>query len=94
MIELYMNQSLTWKHSVSVNEYNESTFSTSTIKGRKETGHKIVRDKHGEEVVSSARVFTQSLVVCDDFIDDELVLSVESGIDLDGSVGYYTVYLK
>lgn len=94
MIGNYANQSLVWNHVLTINDYNEAaTYSTATIKGRMETGHKLVRNNKGEEVVSSARVFTESAVECGDLIDEKLVISVESTIKLNGSVGYYTVFL-
>lgn len=89
----YANQSLTWKHVTSINSFNEPTYSTSTIKGRLETGHKLIRNRQGQETVSSARVFTESAVVVNDLIDNRQVVSVESAINLGGTVGYYTVYL-
>lgn len=90
----YANQSLTWKHVTTVNKYNEPTYAKAAIiKGRKETGHKLIRDAKGQETVSSARVFTESAVTINDLIDDKLVISVESAIGLNGAVQYYTVYL-
>lgn len=93
MISAYINQSLTWKHVSSINEYNEATYTTSTIKGRKETGFKMIRDAQGQETVSSAQVFTKSAVVVNDKIDDKLVIAVDSQITLGGSVSFYEVYL-
>lgn len=93
MLKEYMNQSLSWKHAASVNEYNESTYTTTTIKGRKETGHKLVKNAAGEDTVSSARVFTESAIIVDDLIDDTLIISVESAVDLGGTVQFYTGYL-
>jgi hypothetical protein len=89
----YANQSLTWKHVTAISKYSEKTYTSTTIKGRKETGHKLIRDAHGKETVSSARVFTESAVTVDDLIDDKLVIAVESNILLNGSIGYYTVHL-
>ena len=93
MLAEYLNQSLTWKHIASVNEYNESTYTSTTIKGRKETGHKLVKNAQGEDAVSSARVFTESAIVIDDLIDDTAIISVESCVDLDGTIQFYTGYL-
>jgi hypothetical protein len=93
MISNYANQSLEWKQAGTPNAYNEPTYTTLTICGRKETGHKLVRNKKGEEVVSSARVFTESAVECGDLIDDRLAISVEVSIGIDGKEKYRTVYL-
>lgn len=93
MLKEYMSQSLTWKHIASINEYNEPIYTTTTIKGRKETGHKLVKNAAGEDTVSSARVFTGSAIIIDDLIDDTLIISVESAVDLAGVVQFYAGYL-
>jgi len=93
MISSYLNQSLTWKHAGTPNEYNESTYTTTTIKGRKENGVKLVRNKQGEETVSTACVFTTSAVSVDDLIDDRLVIDVLSNPTLNGTNLFYEVYL-
>ena len=94
MINSYTNQTLTLKRPSTPNEYNEATYSSISIKGRLENGYKLIRNKQGEETVSSARVFTKTLVQVDDMINDMLVISSEPLTDLDGSTGFYTVYLK
>ena len=93
MIDAYMNQSLAWKSVTSINEYNEPVYTTTTIKGRKETGHKLIRNNQGQEVISSARVFTKSVISNNDLIDGQQVISVESAVGLDGTVKFYTVHL-
>lgn len=94
MIKAYTNQTLILKKPTSVNEYNEATYSSTSIKGRLENGYKLIRNKQGEETVSSARVFTKTLVQVDDMINDMLVISSEPLTDIDGKTGFYTVYLK
>lgn len=89
----YTNQSLTLKHAGVPNEYNEVTYTTSTIKGRKETGNKLVRNGSGEETVSSAVVFTESPIIEDDLIDGDLVIAVESAVDLSGTIKFYKAWL-
>lgn len=93
MLGSYANQSLVWKHVATTNKYGESTYTTSTIKGRKETGHKLIRNDKGQETVSSARVFTESAITVNDLIDDKLVISVESAVSLSETVQFYTGYL-
>ena len=51
MIEAYTNQTLILKKPASVNEYNEATYSSTSIKGRLEK-YKLIRNKQGEETVS------------------------------------------
>ena len=94
MINNYTNQTLTLKRPSTPNEYNESTYTSTKIKGRLENGYKLIRNKQGEETVSSARVFTKTLVQVDDMINDMLVISPEPLTDIDGKTGFYTVYLK
>ena len=95
MLELdnYFNQSLTWKHVASINDSNEPTYITSTIKGRKETGNNLVRNAQGQEVVSSAAIFTGSAIANNDKIDGRLVISVDAMINLNGTIKFYEVYL-
>ena len=93
MLANYANQPLTWKHVTAVSKYDEKTYASTTVKGRKETGFKLIRDAQGKETVSSARVFTESAVTIDDLIDDKLAIAVESNVALNGTVQYYTVYL-
>ena len=93
MMGKYFNQSLTWKHAGALNDYGEPTYTTTTIKGRKENGFKVITDKMGKQVVSSAQIFTLSSVLVDDVIDNQLVLAVEDNVKLNGSNLYNTVYL-
>lgn len=94
MLDAYANQNLTWKSVASVSKYNEPTYSSVTIKGRKETGNKLILNAEGQEVISSARVFTESAVANNDLIDDSKVIQVNKNIGLDGSIVFYEVYLK
>ncbi len=94
MLDVYANQNLTWKAVTSINKYNEPTYSSVTIKGRKETGNKLILNAEGQEVISSARVFTESAVANNDLIDNSKVIQVTANINLDGTVAFYEVYLK
>lgn len=94
MLGNYANQNLTLIHYASTNQYNEGANPiTSTIKGRKETGNKLVRNKEGQEVVSSACVFTDSVIIGGDLIDNDLVTSVNPAIDLSGTIKFYKAWL-
>ena len=93
MIGDYANQSLTLKKVTATSEYNEKTYTTSTIKGRKETGFRLIRNQFGQETISSATVFTATLVNVDDLIDDKLVIASIPQVGLGGTVQYYEVYL-
>ena len=94
MLENYANQDLSWKSVLSLNKYNEPTYSTTTIKGRKETSNKMVRTASGQETIAVSCVFTKSLVLVNDLIDGKLVIMVDNSVDLDGTTLFYEVYLK
>ena len=92
---IYYNQLLSWKHVLTTSKYNETATSTTTnIKGRKEQRTKLVRNSRGEEVVSSGRVFTDTAIFPDDYIDGGLILSVEPVISLNGTVHHYEANLQ
>lgn len=94
MLGNYANQSLTLIHYASRNQYDEGVSpTTTTIKGRKETGNKLVRSSTGQEVVSSAVVFTGSSVTEGDLIDGDLVAAANPQIDLNGQVVFYKAWL-
>lgn len=94
MLGNYANQSLTLIHYASINQYNEGTSpTTTTIKGRKETGNNLVRNKEGQEVVSTACVFTDSVITEGDLIDNDLVTAVNPAIDLSGQIRFYKAWL-
>ena len=98
MLESYANQLLTWKHVTGINEYNEPSYSTTPIRGRKEVGLKLVTNSQGhqagQEIVSSACVFTSSPVEAGDQLDGQSVITVDTNIGLSGAVAFYEVYLK
>ena len=93
MVDNYFNQTLTWETVASTNKYNEPAYTSTSIKGRKETGNKLVRNAQGQEVVSSAMVFTKSAIQNNDLIDGKKVISVEDMNMLDGDVMFYEVNL-
>lgn len=92
MITEYANQSLTWKVAGTPDQYNEITYTSSTIKGRKEINNRLIRNSEGEEVVSGSFIVTASAVAVGDMIDDKLVLRSEPLPDLDGTTVFYEVY--
>ena len=95
MLDLYANQSLTWVHVLARNEYDEiATSTTTTIKGRKEDGFKLVRNAQGEEVTSSAMVITIANIVVGDKLDGRTVIAVPNNAMLDGSNLFNGVYLQ
>lgn len=97
MITDYLNQTATWKTVSSVNEYNEPTFTSTTITCRMEYKRQMVRDAEGQEVVSEATLYTLSAVLPGDIITysarDWSVITVADEAQLDGSVMFRAVYM-
>lgn len=98
MLGDYANQTVSHKAKASVNSYNEPTYSTAAdIKCRLEFKRKLVRDKHGQEVISEATLYTETAITPDDVIThssiDWTVIAVEAHADLGGTVQYYEVML-
>ena len=97
MLDIYFNQTVTWKAVSSVNEYNEATTTSTSIPARFEYKRKKVRDKNGVEVISEAQCYTESAVKPDDIITydgvDWPVVTVENCVGLEGEVLFYEVML-
>lgn len=97
MLSDYLNQSITLKSKSSVNEYNEATYTTSTIKARFEYKRKMVTDRTGQKVISEAQCYTTTAVKPDDVISydgvDWPVIAVQNNADLDGTILFYEVIL-
>ena len=68
MLDVYMNQTVVWKSKSSTNEYNEATFTSTSIPARFEYKRKTVRDKLGIQVISEAVCYTESAIQPDDLI--------------------------
>jgi hypothetical protein len=94
MIRAYLNQSVTWKHVASLNTYNEPTYSSTTIKARKEGVNKLINNQTGQVAVSSTRIFTESAISVNDLIDDRQVLRVDAVVGVNGAISHYEVYLQ
>lgn len=88
------NQALTWQSVASINAYNEPTYTTATIYGRKEDGFRQIRNAQGEITVSSALVLTDSAVAVGGKIDGRIIIAVETIRDLGGAVDHYEAYLQ
>lgn len=95
MISQYANQNINWKKVKTTDGYDEvATYTEKIITGRKEDGFRLVRNSAGEETVSTGRVYTESAIQIDDYLDGRLVIAIETARQLNGTVGFYTVHLK
>ena len=93
MIEFYANQSLTWGKAGTPGQYNEPTYTETTIKGRKQSGFRMVRNAAGQEVVSSGVVYTASAIAVGDKIDDRLIIALGDAVGLGGAIEYRKGFL-
>lgn len=97
MLSHYTNQSITLKARTGQNEYNEPTYSTSTIKGRFIYKRQIIRNVQNEEIVSDAILYTMDTVSEGDIVvSDEkewVVRLVYPAIRLNGVKGFSKVVL-
>lgn len=90
---LYLNQDVAWETKTGQDFYNEPTYSSTSIKARKEKKRRMVRDAQGEEVISETTVYTQSGIGLEDMIDGEEIINASEWVDKDGSVIGYEVFL-
>ena len=94
MIKDYLNQTASHEAYSSINDYAEPSYSAAvSIACRKEGVNKLIRDAEGKEVVTSSRVFTETLINVKDRIDGRMILRVDPMPNLDGSISHYEVYL-
>lgn len=93
--EKYLNQQATWlQHTSEYDEYNNPvTAAAQTIPVRKVSKTKIVKDKNGKEVVSTATVMTVADLNVDDIIDGKPVIATEEARDRDGNLEGKLAYL-
>lgn len=97
MLSNYINQSVTLKTRTGQNEYNEPTYTSSTIKGRFIYKRELFRLENGEEVLSNAILYTMSTVSEGDNITADsknwVVRSVYPAVKLNGIQGFSKVVL-
>lgn len=97
MLDMYTNQTITWKQKVSVNDANKATYTTSTLKGRFIYKRNLIRTATDEQIMSDAILYTKTVIVEGDVIvadsKDWKVRFVYPWRELDGSVLGYKVVL-
>ena len=97
MMGIYLNQTVTLKTKTTVNEYNESSYTTASVKARFEYKRRLLRDASGEEIMCLAIVYLNSYVKPDDLISfdnrDWTVKTVSNYYGLMGNLIGYEVGL-
>lgn len=95
MIGVYLNQTVTWKRVVGLNEYGEPQTEEQEIRVRWEGKRRLVRNAQGQEVVSEARVFCEEAVQPGDILErggrDWPVIAVSEIPGLDDTEQYREV---
>jgi hypothetical protein len=94
MLSDYAKVSMTKYAAGTPNKYNESTYTTSTIYGVKESVNKLVRDSHGVEVVAGTLVLTTTSLTVGDKVDGDVVVRVDTIRDIEGVVSHYEAYCQ
>ena len=92
MLEDYCTQSGEWKHKTGIDDYNQPSYDTKTIDCRILDQEKLVRNKQGEQILSTSTVFTQENVQLDDLINGRTVIGRKS-LDLLDETDGWEVYL-
>ena len=92
-----MKQSATWKRTTGYNQYGEPTTSATTISCRWAGKRRMVRDIHGETVVSDATMNCADAIAVGDILTydgrDWPVINVMETPDLNGVVHFREVFL-
>ena len=94
MLEMYANQTATLGVQGTPNDYGESTYTTTTIKCRLEPVSKLIKNRDGQLVESSAWIATESVISLGNQINGRDIISVESQCGLNGAVEFYEGYLS
>lgn len=94
MIGKYLDTTATLKRWVSTDTYAEHTYTQTTIPCRMDNGNRLVRTTEGQEIISTATVFTKDLVTTKDLINDRIVLDVKIMAMLGEAPNHYEVFLQ
>ena len=99
MIQDYLNQNITLKTKTGVNEYNEPSFSTSTVRARVEPDVSRIRLENGDVITTKGRVFLWNIPNIGDRVSwgtftDLEIFEINGIIDLGGKVVGYECLLR
>ena len=99
MIGSYLIDTVTIKNLVSLDQWNEPTWTTVDVKARVEWQNKLIRNDKGEQVVSAALVYFDSdvsgLTIDDRIIIDgveHVIMRVDKKTDF--SVSHYETWIQ
>ena len=97
MLDVYTNQEVKIKRVLGKDEYGDVQTEIKTIKGRLQFKHKIVVNSEGQQVTSSATLYTKENLKLSDYIlynDKEFkIIAISEIVGLDGNVEFREVYI-
>jgi|GEM_PF-1079353 len=99
MIEAYLVDDITLRYLVSLDQWQEPTWSDVAVKARVEWSNKLIRNAQGEQVVSAALVYLAGDVTAPSNADKLIIDGVEHDIMrvnkiVDFSASHFEVYLR
>jgi len=99
MISAYLIDDISIKYLVSLNQWQEPTWSTVAVKARVEWQDKLIRNGQGEQVVSAALVYLAGDVAAPTNADRIIIAGVEHVImrvdkKTDFSVSHFEVFIQ
>lgn len=97
MLDMYTNQEVKIKRVVGKDEYGDIQTEIETIKGRLQFKHKIVVNTEGQQVTSSATLYTKENLKMTDFIvynnKEFQIIAISEIVGLDGNIEFREVYV-
>lgn len=97
MLDMYTNQEVKIRRVVGKDEYGDIQTETKIIKGRLQFKHKIVVNAEGQQVTSSATLYTKENLKMTDFIvynnKEFQIIAMSEAVGLDGNIEFWEVYV-
>ncbi|MBC8587107.1 hypothetical protein [Paratissierella segnis] len=97
MLDEYTNQLIQIKSIVGKDEYGDIQTEIKTIKGRLQFKNKIVANAEGQQVTSSATLYTKENLKLTDYIvynnKEFKIIAISEIVRLDGNVEFREVYV-
>jgi hypothetical protein len=97
MLDEYTNQLIQIKSIVGKDEYGDIQTEIKTIKGRLQFKNKIVANAEGQQVTSSATLYTKENLKLTDYIvynnKEFKIIAISEIVGLDGNIEFREVYV-
>ena len=97
MLDVYTNQEVKIKRVLGKDEYGDIQTEIKTIKGRLQFKHKIVVNAEGQQVTSSATLYTKENLKLSDYIvynnKEFKIIAISEIVNLNGEIEFREVYI-